>query len=101
VLDRNFTVSKPDQAWVAYITYVWTLEGWLYLAVILDLFSRRVVGWSMADHMRTELALGALQAALGHREPSPEVSSSTPIEAPSTTLTTTGRPCARRVSHAA
>ncbi len=72
ILDRNFTVSKPDQAWVADITYVWTLEGWLYLAVILDLFSRRVVGWSMADHMRTELALGALQAALGHREPSPE-----------------------------
>ena len=51
--DRNFTNSKPDQAWVADITYVWTLEGWLYLAVILDLFSRRVVGWSMADHMRT------------------------------------------------
>lgn len=72
VLDRNFTASKPDKAWVADITYVWTLEGWLYLAVIIDLFSRRVVGWSMADHMRTELVLGALRAALGHREPSEE-----------------------------
>ncbi|MCY1066671.1 IS3 family transposase [Nannocystis sp. RBIL2] len=72
VLDRNFTASKPDKAWVADITYVWTLEGWLYLAVIIDLFSRRVVGWSMADHMRTELVLGALRAALGHREPSDE-----------------------------
>ncbi len=47
LLDRNFTASKPDKAWVADITYVWTLEGWLYLAVIIDLFSRRVVGWSI------------------------------------------------------
>ena len=72
ILERNSTASKPDKAWVADITYVWTLEGWLYLAVIIDLFSRRVVGWSMADHMRTELVLGALRAALGHREPSDE-----------------------------
>lgn len=70
VLDRNFTVDKPDKVWVADITYVWTVEGWLYLAVIIDLFSRRVVGWSMADHMRTELVQDALRAALGHREPS-------------------------------
>jgi putative transposase len=70
VLDRNFTVDKPDKVWVADITYIWTLQGWLYLAVIIDLFSRRVVGWSMADHMRTELVQDALRAALGHREPS-------------------------------
>ena len=60
VLDRNFTVDKPDKVWVADITYVRTVEGWLYLAVIIDLFSRRVVGWSMADHMRTELVQDAL-----------------------------------------
>lgn len=70
VLDRQFAVDEPDRAWVADITYVWTQRGWLYLAVILDLFSRRVVGWSMADHMRTELVLDALSAALGSRLPS-------------------------------
>lgn len=69
-LDRNFTTDAPDRAWVADITYIWTAAGWLYLAVVLDLFSRRVVGWSMADHMKTELVLDALRRALGHREPS-------------------------------
>jgi putative transposase len=69
LLDRNFTTTEPDQAWVADITYIWTTEGWLYLAVILDLFSRRVVGWSMAEHLRSELVLSALDAALGHRIP--------------------------------
>jgi putative transposase len=71
VLGRDFTTTEPDRAWVADMTYVWTTEGWLYLAVIIDLFSRRVVGWSMADHMRTELVLTALEAALGQRVPSP------------------------------
>jgi putative transposase len=52
------------------MTYIWTAEGWLYLAVIIDLFSRRVVGWSMAEHMRTELVLTALDAALGQHIPS-------------------------------
>lgn len=70
VLDRNFEVDEPDRAWVGDITYVWTLEGWMYLAVIIDLFSRRVVGWAIADHMRTELVLDALTAALGSRTPS-------------------------------
>ncbi len=70
LLDRMFTVDEPDQAWVADVTYIWTQQGWLYLAVIIDLFSRRVVGWSMADHMRTELVLDALTAALGSRLPS-------------------------------
>ena len=71
VLDRNFEVEAPDQAWVADITYIWTIQGWMYLAVIIDLYSRRVVGWSMADHMRTELVLDALRAALGSRAPHP------------------------------
>ncbi|MBW4483087.1 MAG: DDE-type integrase/transposase/recombinase [Tildeniella torsiva UHER 1998/13D] len=53
------------------MTYIWTTEGWLYLAVIIDLFSRQVVGWSMAKHMRTELVLTALGAALGQRQPAP------------------------------
>lgn len=69
VLERSFTTTEPDKAWVADITYIPTLQGWLYLAVIIDLFSRRVVGWSMAEHMRVDLVLGALQAALGHRVP--------------------------------
>jgi len=69
VLDRQFAVDEPDRAWVADITYIWTQQGWLYLAIIIDLFSRRVVGWSMADHMRTELVLDALSAALGSRLP--------------------------------
>ena len=69
-LDRNFTVDAPDKAWTTDITYVWTEQGWLYLAVVLDLFSRRVIGWSMAEHLRTELVLAALGMALGHRVPS-------------------------------
>jgi putative transposase len=71
VLNRNFTTTEPDKAWVADITYIPTLQGWLYLAVIIDVFSRRVVGWSLADHMRVDLVLSALQSALGHRIPNP------------------------------
>jgi transposase InsO family protein len=67
VLDRKFDVPGPNRAWVTDITYIWTWEGWLYLAVVIDLFSRRVVGWSMAEHMRLELVLNALQMALGER----------------------------------
>jgi putative transposase len=69
ILDRKFTTTEPDQAWVADITYIATHQGWLYLAVVVDLFSRKVVGWSMADHMRTDLVLTALDAALGQRIP--------------------------------
>lgn len=68
LLAREFSTPGPDVAWVGDITYLWTGEGWLYLAVLIDLYSRRVVGWSMADHLRTELALGALEMALGHRD---------------------------------
>ncbi len=69
VLERAFTTTEPDRVWVADMTYIWTTDGWLYLAVIIDLFSRRVVGWSMAEHMRTELVLTALETALGQRQP--------------------------------
>ena len=67
LLKRDFEVDRPNQAWVADITYLRTMEGWLFLAVVLDLFSRRVVGWALADHMRTELPLDALQMALERR----------------------------------
>jgi len=73
VLSRSFTVERPDRAWVTDITYIWTWEGWLYLAVVIDLFSRRVVGWSMTDHLRTELVLNALTMALGQRFPEGEL----------------------------
>ena len=68
VLNREFTVDAPNKVWVGDITYIRALEGWLYLAVLIDLFSRRVVGWSMADHMRTELPLDALKMAMGNRD---------------------------------
>lgn len=71
VLKRNFTVAKPNQAWVADITYLWTNEGWLYIAAVLDLYSRRVAGWAMANHMREELIGDALQMALCRRQPAP------------------------------
>jgi transposase InsO family protein len=67
VVARDFNPDAPNKLWAADISYVRTWEGWLYLAVVLDLYSRRVVGWAMADHMRTELPLEALQMALrGH-----------------------------------
>jgi putative transposase len=68
---RDFRPTAPDRLWLADITYVRTDEGWLYLAAILDACSRRVVGWSLADHLRTELALAALDMALTHRRPAP------------------------------
>jgi putative transposase len=70
ILDRNFITTEPDRSWVDDITYIWTAQGWLYLAVIIDLFSRRVIGWSMAEHMRTDLILTALESALSQRIPS-------------------------------
>jgi transposase InsO family protein len=70
VLDRQFSLEcnpHPDRAWAADITYIPTREGWLYLAVILDLASRRVVGWALRTRLEQELALAALRMALGHR----------------------------------
>ncbi len=69
LVDRNFTAAAPDQLWVADITYVPTWSGFLYLAVVLDVFSRRIVGWSMANHMRKELVLDALDMAIFRRQP--------------------------------
>ena len=68
-LDRQFEVDAPDQTWVTDITYIRTHEGWLYLSVVIDLFSRRVVGWSMQPRMTTELALQALLTAVWRRKP--------------------------------
>jgi putative transposase len=70
LLARRFAMSAPNRGWVADITYLWTLEGWLYLAVVLDLFSRRVVGWSLSERLERRLALDALGMALKGRPPS-------------------------------
>jgi putative transposase len=69
LLQRDFSPACPDQVWSTDITYLWTDEGWLYLTVILDLFSRQVVGWSMQPHMRTELVSDALRMAWFRRRP--------------------------------
>lgn len=66
---RDFTVSRPDQLWVADITYVPTWSGFLYLSVVMDAFSRRIVGWSMATHLKTDLVLQALNMAVWQRRP--------------------------------
>lgn len=68
-LDRKFNVREPNRAWVGDITYLKTMHGWLYLAVLIDLASRRVVGWAMATHMRQELAQACLQMAVHQRQP--------------------------------
>jgi putative transposase len=69
VLKREFASPAPNRKWLADITYVPTKEGWLYLAAVLDTFSRKVVGWSMQDHMETDLVSDALKMALLHRQP--------------------------------
>jgi putative transposase len=71
LVERNFTPEAPDRLWVADITYVRTWEGWLYLAFVLDTYSRKIVGWSMANNLRTELVLDAVNMALYTRRPSP------------------------------
>ena len=71
LVERHFRPETPDVLWVADITYLRTWEGWLYLAAVQDAYSRRIVGWSMADHMRSELVVDALQMALHRRRPAP------------------------------
>jgi putative transposase len=71
VLDRQFSVEKPDRVWAGDVTYLPTLEGWLYLAVLLDLYSRRVVGWAMSEHNDEALTLAALRMAVDQRQPEP------------------------------
>jgi putative transposase len=71
LVKRNFTPEAPDRLWVADITYVRTWEGWLYLSFVLDTYSRRIVGWSMANHLKTELVLDAVNMAIYNRRPEP------------------------------
>jgi len=71
LVQRNFTADAPDRLWVTDITQHRTREGWVYCAVVLDVFSRRVVGWSIADHLRTELVVDALEMARWRRQPTP------------------------------
>lgn len=73
LLARDFEACEPNRAWVGDITYIWTAEGWLYLAVILDLFSRRVVGWAIDRRMTSKLVSGAFRMALWSRRPSAEL----------------------------
>ena len=69
LLNRQFEVQQPNTYWVGDITYIWTREGWLYLSVVIDLFSRMVVGWAMESHMRAELVIDSLRMAVTHRNP--------------------------------
>jgi len=71
LLDRQFTVDRPNAVWVSDITYIRTSEGWLYLAAIVDLYSRMVVGWSMGNRINGQLTLDALKQAIGRRHPQP------------------------------
>ena len=71
LLARDFTVSAPDRVYVGDITYIWTIEGWLYLAVVIDLFSRRVVGWAIDKCMTRQLVIDALVMAIWRRKPCP------------------------------
>ncbi len=70
VLNRQFEPEAANKAWVADVTYIRTRSGWLYLAVVLDLFSRKIVGWSMAPNMPAELVCNAMQLAIAQRQPS-------------------------------
>jgi putative transposase len=72
-LNRNFTPDKPNTSWVADITYIWTVEGWLYLATIMDLYSRKIIGWSLRDRLTKELVIAALGMAVKQRNLSPDL----------------------------
>ena len=73
LLGQNFTAPAPNRAWTSDITYIWTEEGWLYLAVVMDLYSRSIVGWAMAERMTRELVMSALTMAVWRRRPEPGV----------------------------
>lgn len=73
VLDREFNPEQPNKAWATDITYIWTDEGWLYLAVVMDLFSRKIVGWNLDRYLNKELAITALERALMFRNPSDDL----------------------------
>ena len=71
LIAQDFVADAPDRKWGADISYIWTAEGWLYLAIVLDLFSRRVVGWATSDRLKRDLAVEALRRALAARNPAP------------------------------
>ena len=71
ILDQDFATDAPNKKWGVDISYVWTTEGWLYLAIVVDLFSRKIVGWAMSDRMKRGLAMAALQRAITLRRPPP------------------------------
>jgi putative transposase len=71
LVNRNFRTDRPNIVWVSDITYIKTMEGWLYLAIVLDLYSRKIVGWSLARHMTVEMVKQALIIAIGRRQPEP------------------------------
>ena len=71
LIDQNFACNGPNQKWGADISYIWTAEGWLYLAIVLDFHSRRIVGWAISDRLKRDLALRALQRAITMRQPPP------------------------------
>jgi len=73
LLKRNFAPEKPNTSWVADITYIWTAEGWLYLATIMDLYSRKIIGWSLRERLTKELVIGALDMTLKQRNFSPDL----------------------------
>src|SRR5690606_37570811 len=91
LLERDFTVAEPNQVLAGDITYITTTDGWLFLAVLLDLFSRRVVGWAMSDRIDTELALAALHTAASTL-PWNRTGSTTPTEIADTAATTISTP---------
>jgi transposase InsO family protein len=70
-LNRAFTAQRPNQVWLSDITYVWTAEGWLYLAAVLDVYSRKIVGWALSEQIDGSLTEAALQQAAGRRQPGP------------------------------
>lgn len=71
LLNQDFTCGQPDRKWGVDISYVWTTEGWLYLAIVLDLFSRRIIGWAVSGRLKKGLALAALNRAIAVRDPAP------------------------------
>jgi transposase InsO family protein len=73
LLDRNFTPVAPNQVWTSDITYLWTDEGWLYQAIVLDLFNREMIGWSLKPRMTADIVTGALTMAWFRRRPAPGV----------------------------
>jgi putative transposase len=73
MLDQDFETTGPNQKWGVDISYIWTAEGWLYLAIVLDFFSRRIIGWSVSDRLKKDLALSALERAIAIRQPPEEV----------------------------